>query len=273
MQTEDIDPELPWGHWLAIRTSGRERVYVDEATGEQWRTLRSALWHGRLGMPPNDGREPPPEHIELIHAVLAARARRPRILEAEEAGDLFHGSVLFRSHHLEWLAGHGLIVGRTVANDARLSDEGRSVLLMLHSTRPHSTRGSRPSGATVQQLEGLGAGCEEREVRLARVERISSTWDAAFMRREAEDRLSVVLETRREGPERTAAWELAVNTRGQRDNLYEWLCFRMDRWPAWAGMATADGSDALTRKLLATMAAALQPHVPHSPPKMRENWD
>lgn len=271
MRTEDIDPELPWGHWLAIRTSGSERVYVDEATGEQWRTLRSAFWHGRLRAR-DDGREPPPEQIELIHAVLAARARRPHIREAEEAAELYHGSVLFRAHHLEWLAGYGLIVGRDVAHDARLSAEGRSVLLMLHATRPHATRGNRPSGATVQQLEGLGAGCEEREVRLSRVERIAATWDAAFVRREEEGHLSLVLETRGEGPGRTAAWELAVNTRGQRDNLYEWLCFRMDRWPAWAGMATTAGSEALTRKLLATMAAALQPHVPHAPPVMREAW-
>lgn len=270
MRTEDIDPELPWGHWLAIRTSGRERIYVDEATGERWRTLRSALWHGRLGGR-DDGREPPPEQIELIHAVLAARARRPRVREAEEAADLFHGGVLFRTHHLDWLAGHGLIVGREIVHDARLSSEGRSVLLMLHATRPYATRGVRPSGATVQQLEGLGAGCEEREVRLSRVERIASTWDAAFLRREEGGRLSVVLETKREGLGRMAAWELAANTRGQRDNLYEWLCFRMDRWPAWAGMATTVGSDALTHKLLATMAAALQPHVPHAPPTMRES--
>lgn len=272
MRTEDLDPNLPWGHWLAIRTSGRERIYVDEATGRQWRSLRSAFWHGRLGMPPNDGREPPPEQLELVHAVLAARARRPRIHEAEEVADLFHGSVLFRSHHLEWLAGHGLIIGRDVADDSRLSSEGRSVLLMLHATRPYATRGNRPSGATVQQLEGLGAGCEEREVRLSRVERIAATWDAAFVRREGEGRLSVVLETRVEGPGRTAAWELAVNTTGQRDNLFEWLCFRMDRWPPWAGIATVNGSEALTRKLLATMAAALQPHVPHAPPVMREAW-
>lgn len=270
MRGRDIDPELPWGHWLAIRTAGRERIYVDEATGEQWRTLRSAFWHGRLCMRCDD-KEPPPEQIELIHAVLAARARRPRIREAEEAAELYHGSVLFRTHHLGWLAGHGLLVGREVAHDLRLSNEGRSALLMLHTTRPYSTRGSRPSSATVQQLEGLGAGCEEREVRLSRVERIAATWDAAFLRREDEGRLSVVLETKREGPRRSATWELAVHTRGQRDNLYEWLCFRMDRWPAWAGIATADGSDALTRKLLATMAAALQPHVPHAPPAMRED--
>jgi len=273
MRTKHIDPELPWGSWLAIRTVRGRRVYVDQATGEEWRSLRSAFWHGRLGHR-DAGKEPPPEQLELIHAVLAARARRPRIREAEEAADLYQGSTLFRTVHLEWLAGHGLIVGSDVINEARPSPEGRSVLLMLHATRPYETRENRPSGATVRQLERLGVGCEEREVRAARTERIASTWDAAFLRRDFGGLHSVVLDVRTgaSGAKPHPEWALALDGKEQRENFYEWLCCRMDRWPAWAALATAEGPDVLTQKLLTTMAATLRPHQPHALPTSRQNW-
>ncbi|MEO7294883.1 MAG: hypothetical protein ABIZ57_01970 [Candidatus Limnocylindria bacterium] len=206
--------------------------------------------------------------------MLAARARRPRIREAEEAADLYQGSTLFRTVHLEWLAGHGLIVGSNVLVDARLSSEGRAVLLMLHATRPYETRESRPSGATVRQLERLGVGCEEREVRLARTERIASTWDAAFLRRDFDGLHSVVLDVRTGalGTKPKTEWALSLEGKEQRENFYEWLCLRMDRWPAWAAMAISQGPDFITRRLLTTMAATLRPHQPHALPVSRQNW-
>jgi hypothetical protein len=272
MIRDDIDAELPWGYWLRVQSSNGQPTFVDDETGAAWRSVRSAFWHGRLGMPDN-GREPPPEHLELMHAMLAARARRASISDKEECGDVFQGSSVFRSFYLKWLIAAGLIGGGgNPLGETSLTAEGWSVLAMLHATRPYATRQSRPSGMTVLQLTELGLGPEERHARLARVEAVATSWEAAFLRQQDAGRPSVILSLRGKGPVpvKQTVWALAFETEEQRDSFYEWLSFRMDRWPAWAEFASEYGSRELTHKLLSVMASALEPHQPQAPPLMKE---
>lgn len=271
MRPEHIDHELPWGYWLRAQTIEGRPVFVDEETGARWHTLRSALWCGRLGMQ-EIGQEPPPPQLELVHAVLATRARRENIHASEEIADLFEGSPLFRAMLLNWLTSAALLVSNDHPySEIKLTPEGWSVLGMLHATRPDSVRARRPSGMTIRDLVEVGLGPEEREERLARVEKVATSWNAAFLRQMDAGKHSVILSVRGTGPVPTkqTVWALAFETELARDNFYEWICFRMDRWEAWSEFASRYNSRELTHKLLSVMASALHPHAPTEPPKMR----
>ncbi len=52
-------------------------------------------------------------------------------------------------------------------------------------------------------------------------------------------------------------WSLRFDTDEQRDEFYEWLCVRLDRWPAWAKLADGHPHLELTQHLLMVMTAAL----------------
>ncbi|MFD1787511.1 hypothetical protein ACFSC3_08000 [Sphingomonas floccifaciens] len=274
MPPEQIDPELPWGYWLRVQSVRGAPVFVDDQTGEQWRTLRSAFWKGRLGMQADD-KEPPPEHLELVHAVLATRARRAYVQEPEEVADLFSGSRLFRGIIYDWMFAAGLL-GRSgdPGIETLVTPEGWSALAMLHATRPYSMRQRRPSGMTVRDLLEVGLGPEEREERLARVERTAMTWDVCFMRQMDAGRPSVILTRRGDGPVplKQTVWALAFETELARDNFFEWICFRMDRWDAWSEIAGNSSAKELTHKLLSVMASSLQPHRPEAPPMMQADY-
>ncbi len=274
MAPDDIDHELPWGYWLRAQSFNGHPGFVDEKTGERWRTLRSAFWKARLGMQSSD-KEPPPEHLELLHAVLASRARRGYIHEPEDVADLFDGSRLFRGIFLNWMHAEGLLGDPGNPHvEAYVTAEGWSALAMLHATRPYSVRKRRPSGMTVRDLLEVGLGPEEREERLARVEKTVISWDAAFVRQMDAGRHSVILSQRGKGPVPTkqTAWSLAFETEHARDNFYEWICFRMDRWEAWGDIAGYHGAKELTHKLLSVMASALHPHRPEQPPMMTQDY-
>ncbi|SOB80680.1 hypothetical protein SAMN06297144_1185 [Sphingomonas guangdongensis] len=261
MRREHIDHELPWGYWLRAQLVDGKPMLVDDETGERWATLRQAFWCGRLGMP--DGFNAPPDaQLELLHAVLALRARRGTIDSREERSDLFEGSWLFRANFLDWLGGVGILTAPPdVYHKAELTPEGWSALAMLHATRPDAVKTRRPSGMTVQDLVSLGLGPDPREERLAEVERVVAGWDAAFLRQVDAGRHSVVLVERGRGPvpTRQTVWALAFAAERERDDFYEWLCVRLDRWHAWSEHASSYNSRELTHKLLVVLASSLQP--------------
>lgn len=257
MNRSAIDPELPWGVWLRIEPVDRNPRFVDDATGEVWPSLRAAFWNGRLGMP-NYNREPPEPLLELVHAVLARAARR-NIQDREETNDLFAGSEVFRNMFHLWLGATGLVLLDSDGHPAhQLTDEGWSVLAMLSATRPYDVRSRRPCGATVRELIELGLGPEDREARLARVERTAANWDHAFLRRIEAGRPAIVLSSRGTGPVPTllTVWSLTFKTDEQRDSFYDWLCRRLDRWPAWAKLTSEYSSRELTHKLLQILVAS-----------------
>ncbi|WP_322966020.1 hypothetical protein [Sphingomonas fuzhouensis] len=254
-----IDPELPWGCWMRIEQRGLAAVYVDDATGATWPTIRTAFWIGRLGMPEYN-REPPADQLERIHAVLAATLRRTPTFREQEA-DLFEGSGSYlRMFHL-WLASSGLVVLAENGHGATaLTDEGRAVLLMLSATRPHDVRRSRPSAATIGMLAELGMGPEDKAERFNRLEREAARWDAAFLRRDEAGRPAVILSRRANAPMpvHQTVWTLSFQTDRQRDRFYDWLCLRLDRWQDWADLVGGFGAQKLTHHLLAVMAASLE---------------
>lgn len=253
-----IDPELPWGYWFHLEKRDGTGVFVDEATGTTWPSLRAALWNGRLGMPDHN-RQPPPELLELVHAVLAATVRR-RLGDREQDADLFEGSHLFRRMFHLWLGSTGLVIlDDNGHGPIAITAEGMTVLHMLTATRPHDVRQSRPSAATVAMLTELGLGPENRSARFERLDREAVRWDAAFLRRQEGRQSTIILSKRGSGPVPVmqTVWSLAFDNARQRDFFYEWLCHRLDRWQAWAELASQYGSHGLTHKLLAVLAASL----------------
>lgn len=248
------DPELPWGTHLRLDRD----AYVDDATGERWPSLRAALWNGRLGMPSHNDL-PPDDLLELLHAVLATAVRRvPR--PHEQAADLFDGSHMFHhSFHL-WLLTTGLMTLDEGGHQAiDVTDEGRSVLLMLIATRPYDVRRGRPSAATVAQLAGLAPWSAPFEDRMRRLETEALRWDAAFLRREEMKSPAVVLARRSDDALRTmrTVWTLRFDHVDQRDRFYAWLCVRLDLWQEWGELASEYGSAKLTHRLLTVMTAAM----------------
>lgn len=253
-----IDPELPWGCWMRIETRGNCPVFVDDASGTTWPTIRSAFWTGRLGMPECNG-GPPAELLERLHAVLAAVVRRTPSAR-EQVADLFEGSAAYRKNFHLWLASVGLVTLDAHGHGANaLTAEGLSVLLMLSATRPYDVREERPSAATINLLSHLGLGTHDRDQRFDELEMAARQWHAAFLRREEGGSPSIILSMRARGPMPAlqTVWSLPFDTKEQRDDFYEWLCLRLDRWRDWADLASSYGSQKLTHKLLAVLATSL----------------
>ena len=255
----EIDPELPWGCWLRYVDKGPDPHFVDDRTGQTWPSLRSALWTGRLNMA-DFNRQAPPDLLELIHAALAACARR-RPDSADEQADVFQGSGMFQKLFQLWLHSQGLA---TLAKDGHyfegLTAEGWAVLHMLAATRPYDVRANRPSHATVQKIVELGLGPEDSEARYARVEEEAIRWNAAFMRKSEAGKPLIVLNQRSSAPVPVlhTVWSLSFPTVAKRNRFYGWLCDRLDRWQAWSDLASEYSSNKLTHHLLAIMAAALE---------------
>jgi len=242
-----VDPELPWGCWLRIEPGDGVAEFVDDATGERWSTIRDAFWHGRLGMDGPIGILPA---LEFLHGVLSQWARR-KPDSRELTTDMFAGNSLFQGWYLAWLTREGLIAWRE-----GLTAEGWAVLHMLMGTRPQDVRKDRPGRATVAQLVELGLGPEEREARLARVEQAALKWGVGFRRTKIGAWPHVILVKRGEGevPVLETSWSLRFENEEQRDAFYEWLCVRLDRWPAWAEMAGRSRQPELTQHLLMVLA-------------------
>lgn len=228
-------------------------MFVDDLTGLEWPTIREAFWLGRLRMPLRNDKVPE-DQVEFLHGVLSQIARR-RASFRERAADIFHGSGQFCDWYFAWLHNQELIH----EPDGHLMAEGWAVLHMLMATRPQPVRQDRPGRATVRQLTEFGLGPEEREARLGRVERMTLDWGEGFRRKRIDAWPHVILVERGDGPVPVlqTTWSLRFDTDEQRDDFYEWLCVRLDRWPAWAEMAYGHPHLELTQHLLMVMGAAL----------------
>lgn len=130
-----FDPGLPWGCWLRVEDVDGGRRYVDDVTGEAFPDLRSAFWHGRLGMAGRD-REPPQDLIEIIRTVLSCIAEGSRPWE-ETVSRTFDGSVIAARWFMLWLSSVGFVeFDHHGDGGSRLTGEGSSALDMLTLTRP-----------------------------------------------------------------------------------------------------------------------------------------
>ncbi len=248
--------DLPWGSWFRLEPRPHhDPVLVDPETGREWSDIRQAFWVGRMRGELEFGGAPR-DKLELLRATLAAVVRRD-LHEASVIDDLFGGSSAFAGWYVHWLRSEGLIRLKGSGRVA-IAPEGLSVMRMLAATRP-GARGDGSGEPNVQDLSELGLGPEPLEIRLERLERRAAQWDAAFLRRRIGPKHAVVLSRRGSGPlpVHQVAWTLAFDDEDQRDAFYDWLCARLDRWPAWCDLLRGDTATHLTHHLLLVMAGSL----------------
>lgn len=251
----DFD-DLPWGSWFRLDPRPRhDTVLVDPETGREWADIREAFWVGRMKGELEYGGVPR-DKLELLHAALAAVVRRD-LHEASVIDDLFRGNSAFAGWYVHWLRSEGLIKRKGSGREA-ITPEGLSVMRMLAVTRPGAC-GDGSGEPDVQDLSELGLGPETRESRLTRLERKAAQWAVAFLRRRIGLKHAVVLSRRGSGPIpiHQVAWTLAFDDEDRRDAFYDWLCARLDRWPAWCDLLRGDSATYLTHHLLLVMAGSL----------------
>jgi len=143
-----------------------------------------------------------------------------------------------------------------------LTDEGRSVLLMLQATREPEWI-NLPFGRVlkaVRQADRTGAD-DEREQALRIFERAVTDLPFLFAR-ETINGLHIVtltgLDANARMPLRKVVWSLSFPEARLRDDFFGWLADRVNRWADWGGLAYSRGADALSQHLLALLAVGMQ---------------
>lgn len=133
----------------------------------------------------------------------------------------------------------------------RVTAEAMSVVRMLDATRPLALRHLKPSRASMETLIETVRGQDGGEARRRSVETSATGWHAAFLRREIAGKAAVILTSRGDGPVPvlTTTWMLRFHDARTRDCFYDWLCDRLDRWPAWAEIAHRYAGPELTQHL------------------------
>jgi hypothetical protein len=198
------------------------------------------------------------EQIEFLLAMLAMIDRS--VVSAEGVvSDMFENSWLLTSHYSSWLAGQNLIEADGNLATARLTPEGRAVLVMLASTRP-ADREPLPIG-----LEGLHPFAKLRPVPdreamesaiLAAEAKIPNA-TVRFLRKDMPNRPSIVLvgAANARMPMAETHWSLGFTQTYHRDHLYAWMLAQTDRWQGWFTIAREQRSGALTEHLLTLFIA------------------
>lgn len=250
------DGVLPWGWWL--RVNGHS---IEDAQGRTWRSVREAFWEGQLQFPAT---HVIPEQLELLLRVLAA-INRGWFGGDEDKHDLFGGDMLFWRYYQCWLCSVGLLDAGSPANplSAGLSDEGRSVLLMLQATREPEWI-PLPIAAVIDAVRNADrtVADDDREQALRTFERGVTRLRHLFAR-ESVHRSHLVtltgLDTVARMPLRKVVWSQSFPDACVRDDFFAWLAERVDRWEDWGGVAYSKGADALTAHFLGLFAAGLSP--------------
>lgn len=255
---DTIDPLLPWGCWLRVEVEPNRRETLVDEDGRRWRSVREAFWVGRCGMPLVAG-EPPAEILETIHAVLAAKSRRDPSVPEMRHDVIGHQALDLLL--MSWMIGQGLLAPEAGEHpwNGQITAEGHAVLLMLDATRPVPVRRMRPSRPSIDLLVALGRGSMPGEERRTEVEAAAAGWEAGFLRRDLGSRPTIVLFRRGDGamPVLQTVWSMTFDDVQQRDGFYDWLCHRLDRWPAWAEIAGRHSGPELTNHLLRLLAAQI----------------
>ena len=253
------NPALPWGYWILIDAEDDHSVPLLDEYGERWRSLREALWKGRLGMAARGDLGPADEEqIEFLLAILAMIDRS--VVSAEGVvSDMFENSWLLTSHYSSWLAGQGLLKADGNLATARLTPEGRAVLVMLASTRP-ADRVALPIG-----LRGLHPFArlrpepdrEAMEAAILAAEAKTPNDTVRFLRKDLPGRPSIVLvgAANARMPMAETHWSLGFAQTHHRDHLYAWMLAQADRWQDWFTIAREQRSGALTGHLLTLFIA------------------
>ena len=245
---------LPWGWWLRVNESA-----IEDGQGRRWSSVRQAFWEGHLNFPATHLM---PEQLELMLRVLAA-IEAHWVGATERKHDLFGGDMLFWRFYQCWLSSVGLIAAGPQVNplSAGLSDEGRSVLLMLQATREPEWI-QLPFAGVLDAVRNADrtAADDQREQALHNFERGLTRVPYLFARERVHTRHLVTLtglDTLARMPMRKVVWSQGFPDANVRDDFFAWLAERVERWEDWGELAYSKGADALTGHLLLLFAARL----------------
>lgn len=246
-----------WGGHLVIDHHYSGMPFGD-AEGNRFSTLREAFWRGRLNMP-GYGTSVAEEILETMQAALAAKAFH-NVPGKNEATDIYDGSSRFFRFVTHWIQAEGLsLVSEKDGSpfDGEISEDGKSVLLMLDATRP-ADRALLRAGRT--SIAALAAAVEAATVdrdRIETLETISAGWPSRFVRVEIGGKPAISLRCRPNQlkvPINRTVWSLSFMEEHSRDVMFEWICDHVDRWDDWAEKAYRSGGAELTRRMLVMMA-------------------
>jgi hypothetical protein len=252
--------KLPWGWWLRA-----DRDALEDEHGRTWRSVRDAFFQGELGFP--SVHFAPEQHELLLRTMAAIDCRWT------DAGgrrhDIFEGDWMFWRFFQCWLGSIGMLdtsqtgFGQVSPLEARLSPEGRSVLLMLQATRDPAWE-ALPMAEVVDAVAASGRGVadDDRERALQAFERAIGVRRHVFARERVGRSHLVTLTSMRTGggarmPTRGVTWSMTFTDAAQRDDLFAWLATSVDRWDDWGELAYGKGADALTRHFLGLVFASV----------------
>ncbi len=251
--------ELPWGWWLRVNGN-----YLEDEQGRRWRSVRAAYWEGELNFP--DVHFAPEQH-ELLLRSLSLIDTRGRG-EVESRYELFVGDMMFWRFYMSWLFSIGMLTRTNAAGmvlsplDAKLSPEGRSVLLMLRATRDPAWEELPMVDVITAVVSSMGGNAAlEREKALQTFE------DAVGLRRHvfARERIgrsyvitltSMAIGQGTRMPTRRVTWSLSFDDAIVRDGLFAWIATRIDHWDRWGEIAYHKSAEALTQHLLGLLVAS-----------------
>lgn len=239
----DRGADLPWGWWLRARGG-----VLEDDDGGRWHSVRDAFWQGRLKFP--DIHFAPEQH-ELLLRVLTTLASN-WASQTEILHDLFAGDGLLRGFYMCWLESVGMLDDRNRPLGERLSDEGRSVMLMLQATREPSWI-DLPIASVVDAVRAVGRGPADdlREAALKALEREVARRRHVFAReRVGKSHLvtltGIAVDARM--PTRRVIWSQSFAEARTRDDFFAWLAERVHRWDDWGALAYSKGAVALTQR-------------------------
>lgn len=254
--------KLPWGWWLRSN-----RGVLEDEHGRTWSSVRDGFWQGELGFPAIHFA--PEQHELLLRTMTAIESHWFNGTESKH--DVFGGDMMFWRFYQCWLGSIGMLsrVGtvfdRISPLEARLSPQGRSVLMMLQATRDPAWE-DLPMAEVIEAVvaSGRGPADEARETALKAFERSVGIRRHVFARERIGRSHVVTLTGMHAGggarmPVMRVTWSVSCADRTVRDDLFAWLAARVHRWDDWGEMAFSKGGEAFTGHLLMLIVASRAP--------------
>lgn len=251
------DPDLPWGHWMrTVAKPGYKDVIIDEH-GQEWRTLRQALWCGRLNMSSFNSRIVD-SNLELMLAILISKTGNI-IGIGEDVAGLFDGNCDFRLWFVYWLQSTGLLRPAAYGPlEAGTTAEGASVVKLLLATRPPKLATIPVGAEAIAAFGAQGTSNECDRGAFNTPNGPSSKFPYVVLREDRFGRHMLSLLHRDPGdviPLARTIWTVTLPNREIRDRLHRWMHHRMHSWSRWGELARRRGALALSEHLLAIIAS------------------
>ena len=248
---------LAWGHWMrTVKTPHHGIVIIDEHN-QEWRSVRSAFWCGRLNMSADSDRIVD-ESLELMLAVLISKGGRT-VPFGEDVDGLFDGGDRFYRHFIYWLQATNLL-GKASGGPfgAGTTAEGASVVRMLIATRPPELANIPvgPSAIAAFGPQDASNECNRTGFEVGGGAVSDFPYAIVRERRFRRHMVSLLYRNPEDGvPMARTIWSTTCADQASRDRLHKWLHDRMHRWSQWGEIARRSGAHALSQHLIAAIAA------------------